>query len=797
MKLRDYELLGPLARGGMGTVYRARHIRLNRHVALKVLPQRWLSDPAVIARFEREMQAVGSLSHPAIVQATDGGEAEGVHFLVMELIDGLDGAALVRALGSLPIADACDVARQAAQGMDYVHQQGIVHRDLKPSNLMITPAGEVKVLDLGLARGIGQPITEDELTTVGQLMGTIDFIAPEQLENSHDVDERADVYSLGATLYKLLSGRSPHVVRRDEPLLSKLRRIASEPSVPLQQHCPDAPQRLCELVDRMLSRRSEDRPETMGEVARALEPFCRSSQLAKSVKSARKLQQQRETRDQALGNSHLAGLPIIPDTRPSRPGRWARRSTGLIAWAVSLCLLAVLGAVITLQTSAGQLVIETSVPDVEVRILKAGQPYRQLTLQQHAESVKLGAGDYEIEILSDADQLEIHNGRYTLKRGGTWLAKITHRDAAGSISSPLATDPNRGGTRQALVPTYEGRSLQQWLVLLRTERSVKQLHEACQALSKLADQGDSSELVSALMEAVKYHGASASYSVDGRPFTVWYSVQEILAIVNQEDVVKALNRELEQGDDANVQFALEYISRSQDQIKKYVNGPLLDNLSRLAAGNSVKVRIEALKACNQLADREVADRLLLDALEAKDFQVSLAAAEILIQADSQVPSVVESLRNTFRTAPPVRRAHAAWLLGDLGERAKPAQQELIDCVRNEHGAEAIAGVYPIPSHYHGMTSVKDAAVRALAEIGDPSVTPVLLAEWERRNKPVPRQTPPSWQEKKLAQRAQTHTPDWVADAIEQVSDLRPVNFKLPRGKSLVRWTTKRQWLDSI
>jgi serine/threonine protein kinase len=210
IRLRDYELFEPLARGGMGTVYRARHLRLNRQVALKVLPGRLLKDPVVVARFEREMQAVGSLRHPAIVQATDGGEAEGVHFLVMELIDGCDANALIQLLGPLPVADACEIVRRAAIGMAYVHEQGTIHRDLKPSNLMVTRTGEVKVLDLGLARVVGEQLAEDELTTIGQLMGTLDYMAPEQIENSHAVDERTDVYSLGATLYKLLAGRTPH-----------------------------------------------------------------------------------------------------------------------------------------------------------------------------------------------------------------------------------------------------------------------------------------------------------------------------------------------------------------------------------------------------------------------------------------------------------------------------------------------------------------------------------------------------------------------------------------------------------
>ncbi len=269
-KLRDYELLEPLAEGGMGTVYRARHSRLNRQVAIIVLPYRWLKEPAVIARFEREIQAVGSLRHPAIVQATDAGEAEGIHFLVMELVDGLDGAALVQFGGPLPVTDACEIVRQAALGMAYVHDNGIIHRDLKPSNLMITKTGDVKVLDLGLARIVGEPLIDDELTTIGQLMGTLDYMAPEQLEDSHQVDERTDIFSLGATLYKLLTGQTPHSSHPREPLLSKLRRIASEPPLPIANRRCDLPASLCELVDHMLLPDAEQRAQTMLTVAESL-----------------------------------------------------------------------------------------------------------------------------------------------------------------------------------------------------------------------------------------------------------------------------------------------------------------------------------------------------------------------------------------------------------------------------------------------------------------------------------------------------------------------------------------------
>ena len=190
--LRDYRLLEPLGSGGMGTVYKAVHTRLDRLVAVKLLPSRRLGDEQAVARFQREMRVIGQLSHPAIVQATDAGEVDGTHFLVMEYVEGCDLNAIAKACGPLSIADACEIARQAAVGLEYAHQLGIVHRDIKPSNLMLdrgvgrsgdgetkltssslatSPIPTLKILDLGLALLSGEQAPVDELTTVGQLMG--------------------------------------------------------------------------------------------------------------------------------------------------------------------------------------------------------------------------------------------------------------------------------------------------------------------------------------------------------------------------------------------------------------------------------------------------------------------------------------------------------------------------------------------------------------------------------------------------------------------------------------------------
>jgi len=276
--IRDYQLLSQIGAGGMGAVYKALHTRLQKVVALKVLPAGRMNDPQAVQRFEREMQAVGRLSHPNIVGAHDAGEHEGTHFLVMEHVDGLDLSGLIRHLGPLPIADACELARQAAVGLQHAHEHDLVHRDIKPSNLMLGPDGQVKILDLGLARLHIRD--QAELTSTGQMMGTLDYIAPEQTGDSHDVDIRADIFSLGATLYKLLTGVTPYSDPRYNTAVKRLAALANDPIPPIQERRDDVPAELATVVSRMLAKDPDERFGTPAEVAQALEQFAAGAEPA-------------------------------------------------------------------------------------------------------------------------------------------------------------------------------------------------------------------------------------------------------------------------------------------------------------------------------------------------------------------------------------------------------------------------------------------------------------------------------------------------------------------------------------
>jgi serine/threonine protein kinase len=275
-RLRDYVLADKLGEGGMGAVYKAYHARLDRVVAIKVLPEQRLRDPDALARFEREMKAVGRLDHPNIVRATDAGEVNGVHFLVMEYVEGSNLDALVKRLGPLPVARACEIVRQAAMGLQHAHDHGLVHRDVKPSNVMLTSEGQVKVLDLGLALlevgGNGR-----DLTRTSEVMGTLDYMAPEQASNVHAVDARADVYSLGCTLYKLLTGEAPFADSRLDTPIRKMMAHAQKPVPPLRDRRPDVPETLAAVVERMLAKDPAQRYASAAEAAAALAAFAAAS----------------------------------------------------------------------------------------------------------------------------------------------------------------------------------------------------------------------------------------------------------------------------------------------------------------------------------------------------------------------------------------------------------------------------------------------------------------------------------------------------------------------------------------
>jgi serine/threonine protein kinase len=271
LRIGNYDVLDRLGAGGMGTVFKARHRRMKRIVALKVLSGEFCKDEHFIQRFQREVETIARLGHPNVVMAYDADEAEIGHFLVMEYVDGKDLIAFVETNHPVGIAPAVDCIVQAARGLGFAHAQGIIHRDIKPGNLLRDSNGVVKVTDLGLARlNAGDAVSSaaSGLTQAGGVLGTVDYMAPEQAVDSTTVDLRADVYSLGATLHFLLTGRPPYSGKSAMQVLLKHR---DSPIPSLRDERPDVPPELDDVFKRMMAKREDDRYASMAEVIAALE----------------------------------------------------------------------------------------------------------------------------------------------------------------------------------------------------------------------------------------------------------------------------------------------------------------------------------------------------------------------------------------------------------------------------------------------------------------------------------------------------------------------------------------------
>ncbi len=397
-RYRVVELLGS---GGMGAVYRAEHRLMERVVALKVINRELTSRPGVLERFRREAKAAALLDHPNIVRAHDADQVADTHFLVMECVAGTDLARLVRERGPLPVAEACEYARQAALGLQHAFEHGMVHRDIKPQNLIVTLAGQIKILDFGLARlasevaapaaSVAPEVTAagidpaSSVTAAGVVLGTADYIAPEQAEDPHKADIRADIYSLGCTLYFLLTGQPPFP---EGTLMQKILAHGKNTLRPLSDFRKDVPAGLLAVLHRMTAKEPGQRCATPIEAARALAPFARPSD--------------------------EAGKP----PRPRR--RWPLAAAVLLL--LGLGLVAAV-AVYRIQTDYGELVIRTDNPDVEVIIKGNGNDVRIVDTKTNRE-VRLKSGQYDLELKGNPEELKLSLDRVTIRRGETVVATV-------------------------------------------------------------------------------------------------------------------------------------------------------------------------------------------------------------------------------------------------------------------------------------------------------------------------------------------------------------------------------------
>ena len=588
----DYEIVQTLARGGMGSVFRARHMRLEKEVAIKILPERKMQSPDAIARFSREMKIIGQMSHPSMVAATDAGAVDGIHYLVMELVDGIDLGKLVRRCGPLNVADACELIRQSALGIQYAHDQDVIHRDVKPSNLMLASDSMVKVLDLGLATLGGLTGTVDELTTVGQLMGTLDYMAPEQCGNSQPVEAQCDIYGLGATLYKLIAGVAPYSSPDNDTPLKKLRAMATCEPTPIVDRIDGLPDELVSIINRCLADLPKDRFDSAADLAEALLPLCADHDLPALLARASIVAEDSNCLSGLPNSNSKSGNRNRPAREKSRPktktasdrsrGRWIPT-----AIALALASAALLGGIlIYLSTTAGQLIIESEVQDVRVTVMKNDSPTKDVQVEQGRGSTKLRAGQYQIVIDSDSDELAIDNDNFVLRKGETVVARITRK---ADIASDLATKTNQPTTASA--DTYLIESMEDRLNNLKKARR-ELLHQRLRPVAGWQYDNLKGNTNHPAVVAYDELIAETKKKLEGELPPRWLNERRLFELRKIRATVLARNGKTE-NIDRDINSQLEFMEEQEEASK--LRG------STAAAGNSRPIEASATKSNDTLA----------------------------------------------------------------------------------------------------------------------------------------------------------------------------------------------------
>ncbi len=397
--LGNYTILDKIGAGGMGQVFKAEHRRMKRVVAIKMLPKAVTQDALAVARFQREVEAAAKLRHSNIVATDDADEAAGVHFLVMEYVEGADLSALVKKDGPLSVSKALNCILQTARGLEFAHAEGVVHRDIKPANLLLDRKGTVKILDMGLARisAGADAATQAELTGTGAVMGTIDYMAPEQALSTKHADARADIYSLGCTLHYLLTGKA---IFDGDTLMAKLLAHREQPIPSLG---PAVPDELQAIFERMVAKDAADRYQEMGPLVADLE-FCSASLSAPdSVLGSPPTSTSANRGGLTFLNSNATSIARRKSTAGKQlaQGKSAKWRKLAVAGAVflALALAGAAGLLYRARTAPGTLRIEIDQPDALVQVIgDDGKVEIEQTAAQQSIDLSLPPGRHRFKV---------------------------------------------------------------------------------------------------------------------------------------------------------------------------------------------------------------------------------------------------------------------------------------------------------------------------------------------------------------------------------------------------------------
>jgi len=494
--LGNYILMEKIGSGGMGQVFKTHHRRMDRFVAIKLLPPETTKDKDAIARFEREVKAAAKISHPNIVAAHDADCANGVHFLVMELVEGSDLSAVVKKQGPLSVGKAISYILQAARGLEAAHKKGVIHRDIKPANLLLSTEGTLKILDMGLARlsnDVDAP-TQAELTTTGAIMGTVDYMAPEQALSIKSVDGRADIYALGCTLHYLITGKSTY---QGDTLMSRLLAHREQPIPSLRAAIADVPEELDLVFRKMVAKKVEDRYQTVTLLIADLEK-CNHSHDQTLVIPARN-DASKSTTAEVDRLSDLSAAARVTNTRTavfqsSRPIPPENNRNKFLLGGGLLGILAIAaGIIISMRTKDGTLIVEVDQSNAMVQVLdeegriEISQPGGDGKIK-----ISVDPGKHRLKVVKDG--FTTYGQEFEMEKNGK--KEITARleplgEKPAMVATPSAASPAPSPPVPVPVPTdkklmgYQMPGFDQWVKVVVALPAEEQIQVVAQKLQEL------------------------------------------------------------------------------------------------------------------------------------------------------------------------------------------------------------------------------------------------------------------------------------------------------------------------